>query len=350
MIRAAVLGASGYGGGELLRLLSAHPEADVVLAASRTYADRPWTAAFPGLAEEGGLRFRAEATAADCLGCDIVFLARDNGVAMREAPALLDAGCKVIDLSADFRFRDVAEYNRYYPGPHTAPDLARSAVYGLPELHRSEIADARLVGNPGCYTTTSILALSPLMDLHRRDPLIDIGSVIIDAKSGLSGVGRSRFTLANHFPEANENVRAYNIAGSHRHTPEIEQELSALAGQPIAISFSPHVVPMTRGILATCYATLTRTVDENELMDAYRAYYEGAPFVVVTEDLPGTKQTLGTNAVHMSLRIDPRVRRVLIVACLDNLGKGMAGQAVQNMNIMCGLPETTGLTRSAPWP
>jgi N-acetyl-gamma-glutamyl-phosphate reductase len=350
MKSAAILGASGYGGGELLRLLSVHPDVSIAVATSRTHADRPVSAAFPGMAKRVGLRFAADASAADLASCDVVFLARDNGVAMAEAPTLLAAGRRVIDLSADFRFREASTYDAWYKGPHPAPGLAREAVYGLPELHREAIRNARIVGNPGCYTTAAILGLAPLLALDRTTPSVDRRSLIVDAKSGISGSGRSRFGLATHFSEANENARAYNIAGAHRHTPEIEQELSGVAGEPIALSFTPHVVPMTRGIVATCYAALIRPLGTADLLDAYRSFFANEPFVYVTDDLPETKHTLGSNMLHIGLRVDERVHRVTIVSCLDNLGKGMAGQAVQNMNLMLGLPEEAGLGGPGLWP
>ena len=350
MVNAAILGASGYGGGELLRLLSGHPRAHVTAATSHTYAGRPVRDAFPGAAKRMDVTFAASAEPGDLASCDVVFLARDNGIAMREAAAILDAGCKVIDLSADFRFRDTSVYDRFYKGPHTAPELAREAVYGLPELHRDAVKAARLVGNPGCYTTAAILGLAPLVAMDRAEHTVDRGSLIVDAKSGFSGAGRSRFGLPTHFSEANENARAYNIAGAHRHTPEIEQELSWVSGRDIAISFTPHVVPMTRGIIATCYATLVRDISTDDLLAAYADYYRDEPFVYVSDGLPETKHTLGTNMLHIGLRVDLRVRRVVVVSCLDNLGKGMAGQAVQNMNLMFDLPETAGLEAPALWP
>jgi N-acetyl-gamma-glutamyl-phosphate reductase len=346
----AILGASGYGGGELLRLLSGHPEVCVALATSRTYAGRRVSAAFPSTAKRLDLTFVDEPSAADLARCRVVFLARDNGVAMREAPSLLEAGCKVIDLSADFRFRDTSIYDAWYKGPHAAPALAREAVYGMPELHRDDIRKARIVGNPGCYTTASILALAPLLSDPQVRSVVDLTSIIVDAKSGISGAGRSRFGLATHFSEANENARAYNIAGAHRHTPEIEQELSLIAGTPMAITFSPHVVPMTRGIIATCYAGLAGPITTEALLDVYKRFYAEEPFVYVSDGLPETKHTLGTNMLHIGLRVDERVRRATIVSCLDNLGKGMAGQAVQNMNIMCGFTETAGLESPGIWP
>jgi N-acetyl-gamma-glutamyl-phosphate reductase len=279
-------------------------------------------------------------------GCEVAFLARDNGVAMEIAGRLLDAGCKVIDLSADFRFRDPADYSNWYQSEHKSPNLTRTAVYGLPELHKDEIRSTNLVGNPGCYTTTSILALAPLA----AGRMIDTTSIVIDGKSGVSGAGRSKFGLDYHFAEANESVTAYKAGGTHRHTGEIEQELSILAGSPVTVSFTPHLIPMTRGILASCYANLTRSISADELRQQFREFYRDAPFVVVTDGLPATKHTLGSNMCHIGLAVDARTNRVSVFAATDNLGKGMAGQAIQNMNIMFGLDETAGLKLPGMWP
>jgi N-acetyl-gamma-glutamyl-phosphate reductase len=275
-------------------------------------------------------------------------MARDNGVAMKEARDILKTGCKLIDLSADFRFRDTTVYDRWYAGPHAAPDLAAEAVYGLPELHRDEIRSAHLVGNPGCYTTAAILGVAPLVEAG--DDVVDLASVIIDAKSGVSGAGRSHFGPGTHFSELNESVSAYKIAGTHRHTPEIEQELSARAGRPLTVTFTPHLVPMTRGILATCYVSLRRPMDLEALRRLYLDKYADEPFVYVSEGLPTTKHTLGTNMLHIGLAVDTRTNRAIVLSCLDNLGKGMAGQAIQNMNLVCGLEETAGLTQAGIWP
>jgi len=348
MVRVGILGASGYGGGELLRLLILHPEAEIVLATSSTYAGQAVESSFPGFAKRFDLRFKTEATPEDLSHCDVVFMARDNGVAMKEARGILEAGSRLIDLSADFRFRDVRVYSEWYAGPHADEELAREAVYGLPELHRTEIAGARIVGNPGCYTTAAILALAPLIE--QSPPLVDLASLIVDAKSGVSGAGRSRFGLGTHFSEVNESVSAYKIAGTHRHTPEIEQELSLLAGAPVKVSFTPHLIPMTRGILATCYANLKQPMRAAELRSLFRQRYAREPSVYVSDSLPSTKHTLGTNMLHIGLEVDCRTDRLTVVACLDNLGKGMAGQAIQNMNIMFGIEETAGLRMAGLWP
>jgi N-acetyl-gamma-glutamyl-phosphate reductase len=346
MIKVGIVGASGYGGGELLRWLSRHPSARVASATSNTYAGQPVSASFPGLAGVVDLNFGADSGIQDVSTCDVLFLARDNGVAMGLAPELVAAGCKVIDLSADFRFRVSSDYYTWYGTEHKSPELAESAVYGLPELHREEIKSASVVGNPGCYTTTSILALAPLV----AGRLIENSTVVIDGKSGVSGAGRSKFGLDYHFSETNESVSAYKIAGKHRHTGEIEQELSALAKEKIVVSFTPHLIPMTRGILCTCYATLAESVSVDDLRSRFREFYRNAPFVQVVDGLPASKHVLGTNMCHLGIAVDSRTNRVTVVSVTDNLGKGMAGQAIQNMNLMFGLEETTGLLAPGLWP
>jgi len=369
MLKVAIIGASGYGGGELLRWLSQHPQARIEVATSNTYANKPVSAAFAGLAKRLDLTFSDGKNPDEIAKCAVVFLARDNGVAMTMAPPLLEAGCKVIDLSADFRFRDPAGYEAWYT-PHKSPELTKSAVYGLPELHKPAILRASLVGNPGCYTTTSILALAPLLAVRHevkgmRDEsdtsathasclmphaLIDPSTIIIDGKSGVSGAGRSKFCLDYHFAEANESAMAYKIAGTHRHTAEIEQELTSLVGSAVTISFTPHLVPMTRGILATSYATLTEKVSADDLRAMYREFYKDEPFVYVTDGLPSTKHVVGSNMCHIGLAVDPRTNRVTVISVTDNLGKGMVGQAIQNMNLMCGFDEKAGLDVPALWP
>jgi N-acetyl-gamma-glutamyl-phosphate reductase len=316
------------------------------VATSSTYANKPVSASFPGLAKRLDLTFSDGLDPAELSGCAVVFLARDNGVAMKVAPELLSMGCKVIDLSADFRFRDPAEHAVWYGMTHASPELTRTAVYGLPELHRDEIRKASLVGNPGCYTTTSILALAPLVS----NRLIDLNSIVIDGKSGVSGAGRSKFGLDYHYSEVNESTTAYKVGGTHRHTGEIEQELGLLAGKPLMVSFTPHLVPMTRGILATCYATLASEKTACELRSLYRDFYAGAPFVYVTDGIPATKHTTGSNMCHIGLAVDKRTNRVTVISATDNLGKGMVGQAIQNMNLMCGFDETAGLNVPGQWP
>ncbi len=346
MIDVAIVGASGYGGGELMRLLAAHPKARVRTAVSETYVGQPVSASFAGLAKRSDLIFSSYGDGAEVAKCDVVFLAQENGKAMQTVPHLLEAGCRVIDLSADFRLKDLNVFTSFYKLDHVAPEWNAQAVYGLPERHREAIRGARLVGNPGCFPTASLLALLPLF----VNGLVDTNSVIIDAKSGISGAGRSKWSQAYHFPEANENVSAYNIAGAHRHTPEIEQTLTEVAGSDVALSFTPHLIPVTRGILATCYATLKEKGTRDDLWKMYNAFYADEPFVVMREDLPTTKQVLASNMCHIGLEVDARLNRVTVVSVIDNLVKGMAGQAIQNMNLMCGVEETDGLTMGGLWP
>ena len=346
MLNIAIVGASGYGGGELLRLLAAHPQARVRTAVSETYAGQPVSAAFAGLAKRSELLFSSYGDGAEVAQCDVVFLAQENGRAMHTVPHLLDSGCKVVDLSADFRLRDAGLYETWYSQTHAAVDWNAQAVYGLPEWNGAAIRKARLVGNPGCFPTASLLALLPLF----VNGLVDPKSALIDAKTGVSGAGRSKWSQEYHFPEANESVGAYKIAGTHRHTPEIEQTLSEAAGTEIALTFTPHLIPMTRGILATCYATLKEKGTTAELLKMYNTFYADAPFVAVRDDLPTTKQTFGSNMCHIGLAVDARLNRVTVVSVIDNLVKGMAGQAIQNMNLMCGFDETDGLTMGGVWP
>ncbi|HLV78885.1 MAG TPA: N-acetyl-gamma-glutamyl-phosphate reductase, partial [Chthonomonadaceae bacterium] len=310
-------------------------------------AGKPLAASFPGLAGTSDLRFESYGDGTQIAQCDVVFLAQENGKAMETAPHLLEAGCKVIDLSADFRFRDVATYCEWYQMTHAAPQLNAEAVYGLPELFGPQIRTARLIGNPGCYPTATLLALAPL--LHHG--LVEPKSIIVDAKSGVSGAGRSKFELGYHYPEANESVSAYKVAGTHRHTPEIEQTLSGLYNLPdLRLSFTPHLIPMTRGILATCYGNLRADTNAESVLQLYRDFYASQPFVVVTDGLPATKHTCGSNYCHIGLAVDARTQRLIVLSAIDNLVKGAAGQAIQNMNLMCGWDETAGLKQGGIWP
>ncbi|HEY8346654.1 MAG TPA: N-acetyl-gamma-glutamyl-phosphate reductase [Symbiobacteriaceae bacterium] len=344
-LKVGIAGATGYSGVELLRLLGNHPEAEVVLAGTESYVGQEIASVFPHLRGRVTLRGReatAEALAAEC---DVVFTALPHGVTMKLAPAVLAAGKKLIDLGADFRLRDIDKYEQWYKVKHTVPELAAEAVYGLPELYREQIRGARLVANPGCYPTSCALAAAPLL----KEGVVETQGIIFDSKSGVSGAGRG-VNLGVHFSEVNENLKAYNIAGSHRHTPEIEQTLSDLAGRPVTITFTPHLVPMTRGILTTAYFQLTRDLSTEQVLDLFLAYYEREPFVRVRPagELPATKQVMGSNYCDIGVQVDRRTGRVLVIAVLDNLVKGAAGQAIQNMNLICGLPETTGLTSAAP--
>jgi N-acetyl-gamma-glutamyl-phosphate reductase len=301
------------------------------------------SAVFPALAGICPLNFSWPDPARLTALADLFFVALPHQTAMAVIPALLAAGAKVVDLSADFRFRDRATYEQWYQ-EHTAPDLLAEAVYGLPELYRQDIKAARLVGNPGCYPTSVILGLAPLLAAGFIDP----HSIIADCKSGVSGAGRS-VSLGTLYCEVNDGFRAYKVAG-HRHTPEMEQELSRLAGEPLTITFTPHLVPMSRGILATIYAAPNRDLDMAALNAAYAKFYQGEPFVRLCQGdvLPNTVAVRGSNYCDIAIRLDRRANRLIVVSAIDNLTRGASGQAVSNMNLMLGFPETQGL-EMVPW-
>jgi N-acetyl-gamma-glutamyl-phosphate reductase len=346
--RIGIIGASGYVGGELIRLLAPASCVELAYLASDTFAGKPVSAAFPGIRLPTPA-FSPYSPEEAVRRCDLLFLAQGNGEAMKQAAFLIEAGLKLIDLSADFRLRDPGAYTQWYKFEHGDKALLSGAVYGLPEHYRQEIASARLVANPGCYVTASILALAPLLKAGAIDP----ASIVVDAKSGVSGAGRSRVTVDYLFTEINESVRAYSVAGTHRHTPEIEQELSAAAGSNVTITFTPHLIPMNRGLLATCYGRLAKQgCSLSDVFDLYVESYRHEPFVYVLPlgEQPSTKATLGTNQCHIGLALDSRTGRVLVTSALDNLVKGAAGQAVQNMNLMLGLPETHALEVQGLWP
>ena len=345
MLKVGIYGASGYTGQELLRLLLRHPQAEVVALTSRRYAGVPVSDIYPVFVGLTDLAF-VDASPEDVAGAaDIVFLAMPHGVSMAVAPIFLKAGKKVIDLSADFRLHDVATYEKWY-SRHTAPDIIKESVYGMPELYGDEIAKARLVANPGCYPTSVILGLAPLLKAN----WIDDSSIIADSKSGVSGAGREP-QVGTLFCEVDEGFKAYKV-GEHRHTPEMEQEISILAGCDVKISFTPHLLPITRGILSTIYATLQKDVTTAELIDLYRAFYKGKKFVRVYKagTFPNISSVRGSNYCDIGLTVDARTKRVIIICAIDNLVKGAAGQAIQNMNLMCGLSEDTGLTMISLFP
>ncbi len=333
--KVAIVGASGYGARELFRLLLKHPGVQVAAASSRQDESPRVDELHPSLAGRLDLRCEPFDPAAIASKAEIAFLALPHTASMAATPALLENGVRVIDLSADYRLRDPAVYADWYGHVHTDAPRLGEAVYGLPELYRKRIPPARLIANPGCYTSTSILALAPLL----AEKLIEPRGIIIDAKSGVSGAGRSP-RLDYHFPECNESLAAYGV-GRHRHTPEIEQILSDVSGREVEVIFTPHLVPMDRGIFATIYAQPTRSVSEADLLAICRTYYAAEPFVRVRDRIPATKDSAFTNFFDMTLRL---VRgKVLVLAALDNLIKGAAGVAVQNLNLMLGLDETTAL-------
>jgi|DewCreStandDraft_5_1066085.scaffolds.fasta_scaffold00272_37 N-acetyl-gamma-glutamyl-phosphate reductase len=340
-VRVSVVGASGYGGGELVRILTGHPEVEIVHLAADTHAGQPMDALFPNLKTFTGRRTEELDLSVLASDSDVVFLALPNGIAMDLVPPLLEAGAKVIDLGADFRLKKAEVYERWYKIPHRSASYLEEAVYGLPELNRAAVRGARLVANPGCYPTAALIALSPVL----RHPAASRQGIVIDAKSGVSGAGRG-LSLGTHFSEVNENVKPYNVA-AHRHAPEIAQELEVALGEPVALTFTPHLIPMTRGILVTAYVPLKEDVSEGELVGSYAEAYAGEPFVrVLSGELPQTKATLGSNFCDVAIRVDREARVAIAMAALDNLVKGASGQAVQNMNLMLGFPEDLGLR----WP
>lgn len=337
-LKVGVIGASGYTGSELLRFLLGHPGVEVVALTSESYEGLPIAEVFPSLRGLCDLECRRH-DPEEVAEAELAFLALPHRASMGVAPVLLRLGKGVVDLSADFRFRSQAIYEKWYQVPHACPELLREAVYGLPELYRRQLRSARLVAVPGCYPTGAILGLAPLV----KEGVIDLGSIIINAISGASGAGRKP-DLGLHFAECNESVKAYGIAG-HRHTPEMEQELSLLVGAEVRVSFTPHLAPLTRGILSTIYANLVSPYDTQDLLGLYGRFYNGEPFIRVLppEKFPETKQVAGSNFCDIGLKVDARTGRVLVVTALDNLGKGAAGGAVQCMNVMYGFEERMGL-------
>ena len=345
MHRIAVIGASGYTGVELLRLLSQHPGTELVSVTSRQYAGQPVGEVFPSLQDSLDLVFEDVNPEGLAERADLVFTAVPHQTAMGMIPGLLTAGCRVIDLSADFRIRDVATYEAWYQ-EHTAKELLCEAVYGLPELFREQIPSARLIANPGCYPTSVALALAPLLE----NSLIDASTLIVDSKSGTSGAGRAAKT-DTLYCEVNEGFKAYSLP-RHRHTPEIEQTLSTLARRAVTISFTPHLLPVSRGILSTCYASLSGQLTLDALHDVYLDKYAAETFVRVLPKghLPNISQVRGSNYCDIGLAVDDRTGRVIALSAIDNLVKGAAGQAVQNMNLMLSLPENSGLMAPPVFP
>ena len=347
-LNVAIVGSSGYTGGELMRILLGHPNVTVSAITSERSAGQPITVLFPHLAGLTKLVCESLDPAVIAKKASFVFLALPHVTAQDAANKFRALGTKVVDLSADYRLADPAVYEQWYEHRHQYPELLKQAVYGLPELRREQIKKASLIANPGCYPTSAILGLAPLIRQGRG--IVDLASIIIDAKSGITGAGRSP-ALAYHYPEANEGLMAYKI-GTHRHTPEIEQELSALAGQPVTVSFTPHLIPMNRGILSTIYARLTEDTDTTMLHARYREFYKHEPFVRVLPlgQSPNVRNVRGSNFCDIGVTADPRTGRAVVVSAIDNLVKGAAGQAIQNMNLMMGFEETTGLTSAGLFP
>ena len=334
----SIAGATGYTGIELLRILLRHPEVKIGTLTAESHVGKAITDVAPSLTGQLDQTLVAlDPSIAD--GCDVLFMALPHTTSMAHVPEMLKHGCKIVDLSADYRLHDTAVFETWYKTPHQNPEFLQEAVYGLPELHRDQIKSAQLVANPGCYPTGVILGLVPLL----KEGWADLKSIIADCKSGVSGAGR-KLSQTTQFCEANEGVSAYGL-GDHRHTPEIEQELSQVAGRDITISFSPHLMPMTRGLLSTLYVDLKMDMDRDTLLDHYSRFYGKEPFVRV---LPAgryanTQFVAGSNYCDIGIQVDPRTKRAVITTAIDNLMKGASSQAVQNMNLMMGWDESAGL-------
>lgn len=339
MTRVAIVGASGYTGVELARILCNHPKVELTAVTSRQYAGIPLAEVFPNLRSKVSLVCENLSIQELCDRSDVVFTAVPHKTAMDLVPQLLAAGKKVIDLSADFRLRDVAVYEEWYQ-PHSSSEFLAEAAYGLPELYRESIKTARLVANPGCYPTSIILALAPLL----KAKAVDIRTIIADSKSGTSGAGRGA-AVGTLFCEVTDGFRPYKVGGTHRHIPEIEQELSLLAEESLNITFTPHLLPISRGILSTIYATLLPGFDADDIRSIYENRYQNEQFVRILPAgaLPTTQYVRGSNFCDIGFAIDSRTGRIVITSAIDNIVKGASGQAVQNMNIVCGFPEETGL-------
>jgi len=337
MIKVGIVGGTGYTGVELLRLLAQHPQAELAVITSRKEAGTPVADMFPSLRGRVALQF-SEPAAAKLEQCDVVFFATPHGVAMSDARRLADAGVRIVDLAADFRLQDLAEWKRWYKLDHAAPELVAEAAYGLPETNRAAIRTARIVANPGCYATAVQLGLLPLIESETAD----LDHLIADAKSGVSGAGRKQ-ELPLMFSEAADNFAAYNVAG-HRHVPEVREQLGRLAGRPIGVLFVPHLTPMVRGIHATLYARITREADFQAL---YEKRFKGEPFVDVLPPgrHPDTRSVRASNTCRIAIHRPGNGDTLVVLSVIDNLVKGASGQAVQNMNIMFGVDETAGLTQ-----
>jgi N-acetyl-gamma-glutamyl-phosphate reductase len=342
MVKVAVIGSTGYTGAELVRILLGHPRVEISALTSESYSGLPFDRVYPAL--QGRLERSCEPMEVEDVAkkSEVVFTALPHTKAMACVPRLLELGKVVVDLSADFRLREKELYEAWY-APHTAPELLSQAVYGLPELHREEIRSARIVANPGCYPTSAILGVAPLI----RQGWVAPHSIIVNSASGVTGAGRS-LDLGSLYCEVNEGMKAYKV-GEHRHTPEMEQEMSLLARAEVRVTFTPHLVPLSRGILTTVYADLTKGTSDEELLEVYRRFYEGEPFVRILPPgvLPNVRNVRGTNFCDIGLKVDSRTGRVVTLAAIDNLVKGASGQAVQNMNIALGFPETLGLEATA---
>lgn len=339
MIKAGIIGSTGYAGAELVRLLLGHKDVEIVWYGSRSYIDKRYSEVYQNMfrlvenvCQDDNMKELADAA-------DVIFTATPQGLCASLVNEDILKKAKIIDLSADFRLKDVKVYEEWYKIEHRAPQYLSEAVYGLCEINREDVKQSRLVANPGCYTTCSILSVYPLL----KEGIIDGNTVIVDAKSGTSGAGRGA-KVDNLFCEVNESIKAYGVA-THRHTPEIEEQLGYAAGYPVTINFTPHLVPMNRGILVTAYASLVKDVSWEDVREAYEKYYKDEYFIrLLDRDVcPQTKWVEGSNYVDIGFKLDHRTNRIIMMGALDNLVKGAAGQAVQNMNLMFGLDEAEGL-------
>ena len=346
MIKVGIIGASGYTGAELCRILCNHPEIQITVATSRQFAGQPLTSIYPQLQKKINLTFEDLPMETLCTKADFFFTAVPHKTAMNLVPQLLAAGKKIVDLSADFRIRDVAVYEDWYQ-PHSSAQLLEEAVYGLPELYRESIQKSCLAANPGCYPTSIILGLAPLLKAGAIRP----ETIIADSKSGTTGAGRTAQT-GTLFCEVHDGFKPYKVGRAHRHTPEIEQELTKLADKQFNITFTPHLLPISRGILSTVYAELVSGFDRKRIDELYMHQYDNEAFIrLLSEDIfPATQYVRGSNFCDISYKIDPVTNRIIVISAIDNIVKGASGQAVQNMNIMCGFDETTGLEFSPLFP
>ena len=346
MIKVGIIGSTGYAGGELARLLLQRDDIEIKWYGSRSYIGQKYASLYPNMykiVDEECMDDNMKELAGQV---DVVFTATPQGLCASLVDEEILSKVKIIDLSADFRIKDVSVYEEWYKLTHASPQFLEEAVYGLPEVNRERVKKARLIANPGCFPTCSFLSVYPL----GKEGLVDPDTIIIDAKSGTSGAGRGA-KMDSLYCEVNENIKAYGV-GTHRHTPEIEEQLSYAAGRPVTISFTPHLVPMNRGILVTAYGSLTKEVTYEEVRAVYDKYYKDEFFVRVLEKdvVPQTRWVEGSNFADVNFKIDPRTRRIVMMGAIDNMVKGAAGQAIQNMNLMFGLPENTGLKQIPVFP
>lgn len=345
MIKAGIIGSTGYSGEELTGLLYRHPNVEIDFLCSHSYVGENFSSLYGNLKKFVDHKCVSDEEAYKRMSnIDILFTALPSGKALEFGKAAIENKIKFIDIGSDFRLKSLELYREWYDLEHKYADLLEKSVYGLPELNRSKIKEADFIANPGCYPTASTLALAPLV----KNALIDVKNIIIDAKSGVSGAGR-KASIGNLFVECNDSIKAYGVT-THRHTPEIEQNLSELSKEDVKLTFTPHLIPMSRGILSVCYGKLLSNITEKDLMDLYRNFYKDEYFVRVIDEIPETRWVKGSNFCDISLRVDSRTNRVIVMSAIDNLVKGAAGQAVQNMNLMFHLKENTALEATPIFP